>query len=171
MKQEMPAMNSVLYSASTVDPSSLTNIITTTSAGTVLDPEQPLDNMMYQTPDPSVRTFTSPKMPSNPSLEKLAKSLAKEIDMSNRRYVQVFLVDPDEKMPLNKAVLYKGEPELTDMSDDELFFSIPVMELLKTHNAERGTTKDEATSGSKAKCLKPIRIKDLSMTVVTIASF
>jgi len=169
MNQELPMMHSTTYASTTTDGTELLDInqsaIDTFATGGYVHVSGARRTMMEPPSKPSISDLLI-----DSTLEKMKKE--KEMaNQDNRRYVQVFLVDPDEKMPLEKAVLHKGEPMLTDLSDEELFFSIPVMELLKTHNSTRETTKDPEASGSKAKCLKPVRIKDLSMTVVTIASF
>lgn len=90
-----------------------------------------------------------------------------------RRIVRVFIVDPDERVPLDKCVLFEGEQHLTDATDQELFFETPIAERLKAHNEERQATKDEAASERTGHpvFLKPARIRDLVMTVVTVAEF
>lgn len=90
------------------------------------------------------------------------------------RIVRVFLVDPDERVPIDKRVLYRSEEIITDNTDQELFFGIPVNDLLKDHNAFRATVEwEEKTSeGTKTKTgLKEVRIRDLFMSVTTIAKF
>jgi hypothetical protein len=90
------------------------------------------------------------------------------------RVVRVFLVDPDERVPIDKRVLYRSDEMTTDATDQELFFGIPVNDLLKDHNAMRASVEwEEKTSeGTKSKTgLKDVRIRDLIMSVTTIASF
>lgn len=87
-----------------------------------------------------------------------------------RRLVQVFIADPDINVPLDKALLYSGEQQMTDLSDQELFFEIDMAGILKRHNELRGTLTDKSVK-SKTVHLEPARIRDLRMTVVTIASF
>lgn len=89
---------------------------------------------------------------------------------TQRRIVQVFIMDPDENVPLTKALLYQGAQKVTDLTDQELFFEISVKDALDTHNAYRATLTDKSVK-SKTVHLEPIRIRDLRMTVVTIASF
>ncbi|MBN1888882.1 MAG: hypothetical protein JW850_12885 [Thermoflexales bacterium] len=79
---------------------------------------------------------------------------------SKRRMVQVYIVDPDEDVPLDKALLHASDPRLTDLTDDELFFDVGVKSLLEKHNELR----DELGLG-------PTRIRDLKMLVVEIARF
>lgn len=102
--------------------------------------------------------------------------MQKEAEMSEvkRRIVQVFIVDPEEQIPLENAVLYQGEQKLTDATDQELFFEIGVQELLNEHNKVRVTVVDEeapVVAGKEAAYLKPACIRDLKMVVVNIATF
>jgi|CXWL01.1.fsa_nt_gi hypothetical protein len=108
-------------------------------------------------------------------LKQLAKLLRnhKEVDMPNRRLVQVFIVDPDINVPLDKALLYKGDQILTENTDQELFFDIDVKSLLEDHNVRRTKIVDKEaskTSGEKV-YLEKTRIKDLKMIVNTLATF
>mgnify|MGYP001564396029 CR=1 FL=1 len=97
---------------------------------------------------------------------------APAISKSKLRVVRVFLVDPDERIPLEKRILHRSEEMTTDATDQELFFGIPVQDLLKTHNAMRTAIKwKDADAKGEAEPLKEIRIRDLVMTVTTIAEF
>lgn len=91
----------------------------------------------------------------------------------SRRIVQVFIADPNENVPLAKAVLYTGTQHLTDLTDNELFFEVPIAELLKAFNSERVTWTDKEASKKAGKdiFLDPVKIRDLKMVVVTIAQF
>lgn len=91
---------------------------------------------------------------------------------SKLRIVRVFLVDPDERVPMDKRVLHRTDEITTDATDQELFFGIPVQDLLKQHNELRASVKwkDEG-SKAEAEPLKEIRIRDLIMSVTTIAEF
>lgn len=93
--------------------------------------------------------------------------------MPNRRVVQVYVVDPDERVPVESAMLYEGEPKFTDATDQELFFELPIKDLLDEHNVTRQGLTDEKASLTTGRdiTLKPIRIRDLKMTVVTLAAF
>lgn len=91
--------------------------------------------------------------------------------MSERRIVQVFIVDPDEKMPLKESLLYQGDIELTDLTDQELFFEIEIKSILIEHNKRRCEIEDKKAESKEKKYLEPIRIRDLNMTVVNIAKF
>lgn len=88
------------------------------------------------------------------------------------RLVRVFLADPNESLPLNKRVLFRGDEEWTELTDQELFFQLPVKELLDTHNTARITFDDKTTkSRAVVEKLEPARVRDLTMTVVTIVQF
>lgn len=99
-----------------------------------------------------------------------------ETTMTNstqRRIVQVFIADPNENVPLEHSILYKGEQKLTDLNDNELFFEIPMAETLKAHNEKRVKWLDKEASKRAGKdiLLDAAKIRDLKMLVVTIAAF
>lgn len=93
--------------------------------------------------------------------------------MAARRIVQIFIADPDINVPLDSALLYKSEPKFTDATDQELYFEVPIVELLSKHNAKRATWPDKEASRKSGKdvLLEAAKIRDLKMVVVTIASF
>jgi len=92
---------------------------------------------------------------------------------SQRRIVQVFIVDPDSRVPLKDAVLFEGEQQLTDLTDEELFFEVPIKDLLDKHNEMRIATVDKKATNKIGKdiFLDPARIRDLRMTIVDVAIF
>ena len=94
-------------------------------------------------------------------------------EMSSFRLARVFIVDPDDRLPLDKRVLYAGPEITTDLTDQELFFEVEIKDRLDKHNVIRKDTVDKETSKSKDKdvFLEPIRIRDLKMVVVTLAQF
>lgn len=89
------------------------------------------------------------------------------------RIVQVFIADTNENVPLDQSVLFKGEQKLTDLTDTELFFEVPMAEILKAHNDKRVTWADKEASKRSGKdvLLDPVKIRDLKMVVVTVAQF
>jgi hypothetical protein len=93
--------------------------------------------------------------------------------LMSKRLVRVFLVDPNESVPLDASMLYKSDEKLTDLTDQELFFEIPVQELLAKHNALRVTTVDKAGSkrSNKDVFLEPAKIRDLTMTVLVLETW
>lgn len=105
-------------------------------------------------------------------LESLAKGIQPKEPpkMPNRRVVQVFIADTDENVPLDKALLYKGDPKFTDLTDQELFFEIDIKEILSAYNAERVKLLNKKVK-ERTEYLEPVKIRDLKMTVVTIAQF
>lgn len=92
---------------------------------------------------------------------------------NQRRIVQVFIADPNENVPLDQAVIYKGEQKLTDSTDQELFFEINLAPLLAAHNEKRFKLIDKEASKHAGKdiYLEPARIRDLRMVVTDIAKF
>lgn len=98
---------------------------------------------------------------------------AETIDMSTRRIVKVFIADPHIDVPMDKALLHKGEEKWTDATNEELYFEIPIKDLLTAHNAERVKWLDKEATRKAGKdiFLEPVRIRDLKMVVVEIAKF
>ncbi len=98
----------------------------------------------------------------------------KDQQMANTtRIVRIYIADTDENVPLEKRLMFSGDEKLTDATDQELFFDVPIAQILADHNSFRLSITDKAQSekfGRDVK-LEPIRIRDLKMTVVTIASF
>lgn len=92
---------------------------------------------------------------------------------STARIVKVFIADPNDNIALEKRVLYSGEEKLTDLTDQELFFDVPIADLLAKHNATRAATVDkkQAEKFGRDIFLEPARIRDLKMVVVTVAQF
>ena len=91
---------------------------------------------------------------------------------SGRRLVKVIVVDKDENVPLEKCVLYSGKEQMTDLTNQELFFEIDIKNLLENHNKMRGKIIDKENSTKDEKVyLEPIKIRDLVMSVATIATF
>ena len=96
-----------------------------------------------------------------------------EEEMPSTRIVQVFIADPDEDVPVEQRLIYQDEkPYLTELTNEELFFTIPVMDLLKSHNEVRESIVDrERSNGDRDLFLEKIRIRDLKMVVAEIAAF
>lgn len=93
--------------------------------------------------------------------------------VSTARIVKVFIADTNDNLPLESRVLYKGDEKLTDLTDQELFFEVPIKELLDTHNAVRAKTQDKKQTEKFGReiFLEPARIRDLKMVVVNVAQF
>lgn len=89
------------------------------------------------------------------------------------RIVRVIIADPDSNLPLENRVLHDSKEITTDLDDRELFFEINIKEKLDAHNAVRAKTIDKEATKEKTKdvFLEPLRIRDLKMTVVTVAQF
>jgi hypothetical protein len=93
---------------------------------------------------------------------------------SQRRIVQVFIADPNENVPLEQSLLYSDpEPKLTDLTDQELFFELDIKSILEQHNTARVKLVDKKASSGKGEnvMLEPVKVRDLKMTVVTVAQF
>lgn len=104
--------------------------------------------------------------------QQIAIQTNKEKDTMARklRIVQVFIADTDENIPLEKAILFKGEQKLTDSTDQELFFEIDIKTILDDFNKFRVTVINKKVK-ERTEYLEPVKIRDLKMTVVNIAEF
>jgi hypothetical protein len=101
--------------------------------------------------------------PSHPVSRGISHSIGREKEdmaKSGRRIVQVFVIDPDEALPLEHAVLHMGGQQVTDATDEELYYQINIPALLEQHNQ----TRQELD-------LPAIRIRDLKKRVETILEF
>lgn len=87
-----------------------------------------------------------------------------------RRLIKVIIADPDEKVPLDKCLLYSSEEKLTDLNDQELFFEIDIKTILDDHNLVRISILDKTVKERK-EYLEPVKVRDLRMVVVTVATF
>ena len=92
------------------------------------------------------------------------------------RLVRVIIADTNENLPLQDRLLYKGEEQFTDLTDQELFFEIDVAGILKAHNEKRTKTVDKSKAALQGMdrgsvMLEPARIRDLKMVVVNVATF
>jgi len=97
----------------------------------------------------------------------------KMADKSSRRIVRVFIVDTDENIPLEKCLIFRGEEQFTDATDQELFFEVDIKNILEQHNTYRAGVLDKKQTNKLGKeiYLEPIKIRDLTMTVVNVATF
>lgn len=89
---------------------------------------------------------------------------------STTRVVRVIIVDPDERIPLEQRLVYKGDEQFTDATDQELFFELDITGLLKAHNARRVEVVDKTVKDRTEK-LEAAKVRDLRMVVVEIAKF
>lgn len=93
--------------------------------------------------------------------------------MCKRRLVQVYVVDPDVRVPDENAVLYKGDEVVTIETDEEIRDGLDLKKWLKKHNEFRKTVLDEVKSdeGDRDIFLREIRIKDLSIEIFEVVVF
>lgn len=105
------------------------------------------------------------------AIESFKKEKEKMADYKYR-IVQVFIVDTNPSLPADKAILYRGEQQFTDATDQELFFALDVAGMLKKHNEMRVTLKDKKLSKADGIVyLEPARIRDLTMNIVDVVRF
>ena len=86
-----------------------------------------------------------------------------------RRVVQVFVSDPNPNLSLENCLLYKGDVQVTDLTDQELYFELDIRKLLADHNEKRTKTVDK-TIKDRVEYLEPAKIRDLKMSVVTVTT-
>jgi hypothetical protein len=158
---EMPQMASTNYVSSTVDYSVAAAKFAALQQGAAqvfgaVDPH-PFKHM--------IQTELDRRDARQPTPKEIAP-----VATNQRRLVQIFIADPDENVPLDQCLLYSGEQKLTDLTDQELFFEVDVKKVLDEHNAKRVTLVNK-TVKERTENLEPARVRDLKMTVVTIASF
>lgn len=87
------------------------------------------------------------------------------------RIVRIFVLDPEENLPLEKRILHKSEEKLTELTDQELWMmEVPVKEIVETHNAYRITVENKKATEKAGKpvMLEPVKIRDLRMVVVEV---
>ena len=100
-------------------------------------------------------------------LQEIAKLM--EVPVS-KRLVRVFISDPNPNLSLDDCLLYRGSEHLTDSTDQELYFELNIKELLDKHNAKRVKVVDKSIK-DRTEYLEPVKIRDLRMVVVEIATF
>lgn len=91
-------------------------------------------------------------------------------NQSKRRLVQVLIADPNENIPIEQCLLYRGDQKLTDANDQELFFELDIKDILAKHNEARVKIVDKKVK-ERTEYLEPAKIRDLKMVVVTVAEF
>lgn len=114
------------------------------------------------------KQFLAVARPAQAVAQQEAKPMA-----SVNRIVKVFIVDPSIAIPADKRVLYQGSEKFTELTDQELFFEVPVNDLLAKHNEYRKTVVDKKAAEKFGRdiFLEPIRISALTMAVVDVATF
>lgn len=111
--------------------------------------------------------------PKKESFIKESRFGIKETNMSRKRLVQVFVVDPDERIDDEHSVLHQSEVLMTSKTNEELLFDTPIKTLLEEHNKYRKTVVDEEASDSRGRDvhLRAVKVRDLEMKVITHAEF
>lgn len=101
------------------------------------------------------------------------KAEQEQIHIMTKRIVRVYLADTDDNVPLAQSLLFSSDEKFTDLTDQELYFEIPIKEVLDKHNALRSTIVNKKATERIGKeiFLDPVKIRDLKMTVVSIATF
>ena len=141
----------------------------TYTTGATLDPSIYMDREMKTSGSTGVGVFNGAGV-QQIDFETQEDDMAKQ---AGRRIVKVFIVDPDENVPMGKCVLYEEKEKVTDQTDQELYFDLDIKGILTKHNEYRKTLVNKKLTekvGKEVLC-EPVKVRDLSMCVVTVASF
>ncbi len=171
--RDMPTISDSAHAHSTYSLGNLATPIGTfvgTSAANAFD-DAPWLNLQAATPHlatglmmPARQTVAANAIQPQPKKEK------EKLMAQARRLVQVFIADPDENVPLENSLIYSGEQKLTDLTDQELFFEIDIKVLLSAHNEKRTTIVNKKVK-ERTEYLEPVKVRDLKMVVVNVATF
>lgn len=170
--QEMPTLAQASYASTTYNPATMQALQTSMPfwAG-----DNNVNQFFADARQVGAHRVSMQNLPNNlqqPKQQPKPKSppLAPQETRMTTRIVQVFIADPDENIPIDSRIVYRGEQKLTDATDEELFFEVEIKSLLDKHNEKRTTFHNKKIKERK-EMLEPARIRDLKMVVVNIASF
>jgi hypothetical protein len=116
--------------------------------------------VLPRTVDDLIHEVVSPK---SESIDQEIQELPNMPQIS-RRVVQLFILDPDPKVPNENSLVWEGKTKVTDLSDEELWFDegvnsgAQIREQLKKHNLKRKELE-----------LEEVRLRDLQRKVSLIA--
>lgn len=151
---EMPTLNSANY------------------ANTIVDMGWATDNTVPTTPFPDFNNRVLSQTPAQ--FETIVVNNAKEERQMSKRIVEVYVVDPHEDVKPEDSLIWKDQDRsVTDLSDEEIWFEFAaeIAEALREHNEKRTRIPVKDWEGREPKYLEPARIRDVTMTVVTVAEF
>lgn len=113
------------------------------------------------------------KNPYMPDFTTTTTNLDKEEEIMCRKLVQVYVVDPDVRVPDEKAVLYESKEFVTIETEDEIRDGLDLKGMLKKHNEVRVKILDEVRTDESDRdiFLRKIRIKDISIQILDILTF
>jgi hypothetical protein len=176
---DMPTITEAAHTHSVYSPANLAmpiGFVAGTTAGAAASwmnspLNQPLNQNMFAPGDALQRTSSMRHLgQAAAAMDTAAMPKPKKEKPVSRRLVQVFIADPDENVPLDKALLYSGSQKFTDATDQELFFEIDMKSILDNYNAERVKIVNKKVK-ERTEMLEPVKIRDLKMTVVSVATF
>lgn len=171
MDRELPTINSHTLSCSNYSGVSVDHLYRS-PFDTAGNQYQPQDYSSVKIDDDFLRKRTILTANSIPTKSIPTK---KETPMPEAKYrvVRIFIVDTDDNIPLDKSLIFTGEEKFTDATDQELFFDVDIKKILTDHNAYRAGVLDKKQTNKLGKeiFLEPIKIRDLTMTVVNVATF
>jgi len=103
-------------------------------------------------------------------VDQLVAAAEEQLMARKLRIVQIFIVDPNENVSLEDCLLFKSEPKMTDLENNELFFELDIKDILAKHNEKRVKLVNKLVK-DRVEYLEPAKIRDLKMNVVDIATF
>lgn len=159
---EMPEIRTSTYSSSFYTPTFTTDNTANTADLEIVSQQR----RRVQLPHPPPPVLPEPVL--QPKKEKVMP------ETPATRIVQVFVADPDTRIPVEKRLLHRDDqPKLTESTNDELYFEIPIKQLLDAHNEYRKGVLDKKASARSGRdiYLEEIKIRDLRMVVAEIAGF
>jgi hypothetical protein len=175
MATEMPSFSNAAYSSNTYDSTAMLSGVGVSNA---MWPDLTTDAADAAAVATAVNEMkllraraagVAPRRMPAPTVEVVPPIIQQE-DKFMRRIVRVFLIDTNESVPNDSAVLHATAEQVTDLTDQELFYEIDVKGLLDKHNAKRVTFRDKSIK-SKETMLEPARVRDLKLHVLELARF
>lgn len=168
---DYPAMASSNYASTTYGLGDLNQGAVFNAGTTAVSPFFNQGNFGAQPLHALARTVSERRLSPHPTTtNEAAEEAGAMANQSKRRLVQVLIVDPNENIPLEQCLLYRGEQKLTDATDQELFFELDIKDILAKHNEARIKIVDKKVK-ERTEYLEPAKIRDLKMVVVTVAEF
>lgn len=166
---EIPAITSSVYEANAITPA-VFNTLTVTDGSAVED----WGTLELRGTTPRDWQNRRLILGGSPTYVDAVIETAKGQNMAtttNRRMVQIFIVDPEDSVPLDQCLVYKSEPAITDMDDQELLLNIPdLLGIIGKYNEQRIKLRNKSVK-ERVENLDPARLRDLKVHISILAKF
>lgn len=86
-----------------------------------------------------------------------------------RRFVEIFVSDPDPNVPIEQVLLHHDPRFLTELNDVELTLNMGLPEIVKEWNKTRITIRDRRYMESEV-MLEPIKADELRVIIATVVT-